>query len=130
MDIIIAANSDKPKILADKIKNAVFLNLNEMPDTADNKKVLVLPCFIYGGYEYRKAVLKISEIYPNAEVMPPLISDIDDYFNIKDLLKDEENDIFRIHGCKLLDICDEALWIIGDDSTNIISYIKNTVLKP
>ena len=119
--IAVIAASDKAKVLADRL-GGVFLST--LPDTVSYEKILVLPCFIYGGYEYLRAVGKIKNIYPNADILPPLIRSENDYYVIKKLVSQSESDIFCIHKSKALDISDKKLWKTGESDETILKHIK------
>lgn len=121
--ITVIAASDKARVLAERLGSR-FLNTKALPDMVSREKTLVLPCFIYGGSEYKRAVEKIKTVCPYSEILPPLIRNRDDYFEIKSLVSQSENDIFLIHKSKALNIDDEALWKIGESDDGIFEYIK------
>lgn len=129
MKIIIAANTKKADILCDRLKNAKFLYLKEVCATINYEKTIVFPCFIYNGYEYDNAVKKIKRIYPNAHILPPLISREEDYFKLKYMPDIADNNIFCIHKCSAVDIEDDRLWKIGDTPENIVQYLKKRNFK-
>ena len=83
-----------------------------------------MPCYIYGGFEYKRAVGKIKTVFPNADILPPLIRNEDDYFEIKSLISASERDILLIHKSRALDITDTAIWKIGESDNRILEYIK------
>ncbi|MBR1442415.1 MAG: hypothetical protein IJ583_02655 [Firmicutes bacterium] len=128
MRIIIAANTKKAELLNNYIKGSEFLYLKDITNKlSDNKyfnNVIILPCFIYKGYEYDNAVIKIKKLYPNAKILPPLISSQYDYYTVRKILKKSKDDIFCIHSCKNITIKDSALWKIGKSTDKIIKYIQ------
>ena len=130
MRIIIAANTKKAELLTSYIRESEFLYLKNITDKSKKyfDKAVILPCFIYKGYEYNNAVSKIKKIYPNAKILPPLISSQYDYYAVRKILKNNKNDIFCIHSCKAIPIKDNALWEIGKSTDNIIKYIQRNNL--
>ena len=124
MKIVIAANAKKAKILCSEIKNTDFLYLKEFPQKRHYEKVVVFPCFIYKGHEYSAAVKKIISVYPNADVLPPLISIEKDYFLLKEILGAKSSDIFCIHKCKSIEISDDVLWKLGESPDIIVRRLK------
>lgn len=124
MQIIIAANTGKAAVLAEKINNAVFIDLKNIGHPIKYKNALVFPCFLYKGHEYEKAVSSIKNILPDAVIMPPILRSEKDYFILKSIISQCEKDIFAIHKSKALDINDEMLWCMGDDPEKIIKTLK------
>ena len=121
--MIIISAFDRAKLLADRL-GGVFFNINALPDTVCYEKTLIMPCYIYGGFEYKRAVGKIKTVFPNADLLPPLIRNEDDYFEIKSLISASERDILLIHKSRAFDITDTAMWKIGESDNRILEYIK------
>lgn len=121
--MIVTAASDRARVLADRL-GCGFLNINSLPDKVSYEKISVFPFFIFGGFEYARAAEKIKAVFPNADILPPLIRDRRDYFKIKSLVSQSESDIFVIHKSKAADIADAALWKIGESSERVLEHIK------